>query len=153
VNSSGQENVSGATDAAADALDGQPELPQQQGISVLMHTLTQLVGEFSGLVLMESRLAVTSIPRYFEFTFLKLFMLVCVWLSLSGCLMWLVVLMASSVLIGLIAMTGLQILGYFICKKMQDKYGHQLTLPHSRQQLMQLGESIHESIKAATRAN
>jgi len=146
------EETPGATNASFDALAGQMATAEKQGLSDLIRTLTKLASEFSGLVLLESKLAIASVPRYFEFTFLKLFMLICVWLSFSGCVMWLIVLAANSVLLGLIAMTGLQLLGYFICKKMQDSYRHKLTLPHSRQQLIQLGESINESIKAATHA-
>lgn len=121
-----------------------------QSMSELFNNLMQLVSSVSGLALLESRMAMGSLPRYFELAFLKLFMLICIWLSLSGCLMWLVVLASNSVLTGLIAMTSLQVAGYLACKKMQDVHRHRLSLPNTRQQLSQLGDTINESIKAAS---
>lgn len=130
------------------ASSGALETPQ--GISDLVSNLVQLFTGVSGLALLESRLAMSSLPRYLELAFLKLFMLICIWLSLSGCVMWLVVLASNSVLTGLIAMTSLQVAGYIACKKMQDVHRHRLSLPNTRQQLSQLGETINDSIKAAT---
>lgn len=141
---SGNSEIPGAAD---------PSTGDQQGIAEMLRNFAQLVGGFSGLVLIETRLAIASLPRYLELAFLKLFMLVCIWLSLSGCLMWLVFLASGSVMTGLIAMTGLQVAGYFICKKMQDVHLHRLGLPNTRRQLVQLGETINESIKAATDAS
>lgn len=136
-----------ASQASNDALDG------QIGTAELLQNLLQLAGGVSSLAVLETRVAAASLPRYMELGFLKLFMLVCVWLSLSGCLMWLVFLATGSVMSGLLGMTALQVIAFLICKKLQDIHLHRLSLPNTRRQLAQLGESINESIKAATGAS
>lgn len=140
-------NAIHASQTSKDAWDA------QAGTAALLQNLLQLAGGVSSLAVLETRIAAASLPRYMELGFLKLFMLVCVWLSLSGCLMWLVFLATGSVMAGLLGMTALQVIAFLICKKLQDIHLHRLSLPNTRRQLAQLGESINESIKAATGAS
>jgi hypothetical protein len=142
-----QQEEPSAIHASMDAWAG------QAGTAELLQNVLQFAGGVTSLAVLETRVAAASLPRYMELGFLKLFMLVCVWLSLSGCLMWLVFLATGSVMTGLLGMTAMQVIAYLVCKKLQDIHLHRLSLPNTRRQLAQLGETINESIKSATGAN
>lgn len=127
-------------------------LGRAPGISELGMDLSDVLTAFAGLALLETKLAFKSVPNYIAASITKLLMLMCVWLSLSVCLMWAVRLLSDSVFVGILAMTGLQIAGYVGCRYMQSKHRRRLSLPNTRHELNQLGNAIHETIKQYTTA-
>lgn len=117
------------------------------GLSLLSTEALNVLAGLSGLALLEVKLATQSLPRYLTTLFIRILLLICIWVSLSVCLMWSIYLWTDSVLCGLIVMTAQQIIGFIVCDSIRKMHRHRLTLPNTRHQIQQLGGKINETIK------
>lgn len=117
------------------------------GLSALSKEALNVLAGLSGLALLEVRLATQSLPKYLTALFIRMLLLICVWVSLSVCLMWSIYIWTDSVFCGLIVMTLQQIIGFVVCDSIRAMHKRRLTLPNTRHQIQQLGEKVNDTIK------
>jgi hypothetical protein len=92
------------------------------GLSLLTTEALKVLAGLSGLALLEVKLAAQSIPKYLTTLFVRILLLICIWVSLSACLMWSVYILTNSVFTGLIVMTVQQIIGFIVCNSIRAMY-------------------------------
>jgi hypothetical protein len=129
-------NTNASTDEILDA-----------GLSTLSAEGFKVLAGLSGLALLEVRLASQSLTKYLTALFIRMLLLICIWVSLSVCVMWSIYIWTDSVFCGLIVMTLQQIIGFVIADSIRAMHKNRLTLPNTRHQIQQFGEKINDTIK------
>lgn len=117
------------------------------GLGPLGTEALNVLAGLSGLALLEVKLATQSLPKYLTMLFIRILLLICIWVSISVCLMWSIYIWTDSVFFGLIVMTAQQIIGFIVCDSIRAMHRRRLTLPNTRHQIQQFGGKINETIK------
>jgi hypothetical protein len=117
------------------------------GLGPLSTEALNVLAGLSGLALLEVKLATQSLPKYLTTLFIRILLMICIWVSISVCLMWLIYIWTDSVLCGLLVMTTQQIIGFTVCDSIRAIHKQRLTLPNTRHQIQQLGAKVNDTIK------
>lgn len=118
----------------------------QDDMSTLGTEGLKLLAGLSGLALLEVKLATRSLPIYLTILFIRVLLMICIWVSLSVGLMWGVYIWTESVFCGLMVMTLQQVIGFLVCDFIGAIHKRDLTLPNTRHQIQQFGEKVNDAV-------